>query len=56
VHAVLFAYGVALLDNALLEPLAKACVEERRDEFMLVIAPLPVVGGTGSPANPLAVF
>ena len=56
VHAVLFAYGVALLDNALLEPLARACVEERRDEFMLVIAPLPVLGGTGSPANPLAVF
>ena len=33
-----------------------ACLEEGRDEFMLVIAPLPVVGGTGSPANPLAVF
>ncbi len=56
VHAALFAYGVALLDNALLEPLAQACVEEGRDEFMLVIAPLRVVGGTGSPANPLAVF
>jgi len=24
--------------------------------FMLVIAPLYVIGGTGSPANPLAVF
>jgi len=47
---------VALLDNALLEPLAKACAEEGRDEFMLVISPLPVLGGTGSPANPLAVF
>jgi kynurenine formamidase len=56
VHAALFAYGVALLDNALLEPLARAAVEEGRDEFMLVIAPLRVIGGTGSPANPLAVF
>ena len=56
VHAALFAYGVALLDNALLEPLARASVEEGRNEFMLVIAPLKVVGGTGSPANPLAVF
>ena len=56
VHAAIFAYGVALLDNALLEPLAKACAEEQRDEFMLVISPLRVVGGTGSPANPLAVF
>jgi hypothetical protein len=56
VHSALFAYGMPLLDNALLEPLATACREEGRDEFMLVIAPLPVVGGTGSPANPLAVF
>ena len=56
VHACLFAYGVALLDNALLEPLADACKEENRDEFMLIIAPLRVIGGTGSPTNPLAVF
>ena len=56
VHACLFAYGTALLDNALLEPLANACREEGRDDFMLVIAPLKVIGGTGSPANPLAVF
>jgi kynurenine formamidase len=56
VHGAIFAYGVALLDNALLEPLARACAEENRWEFMLTIAPLPVVGGTGSPANPLALF
>jgi hypothetical protein len=36
--------------------LARACVEEKRDDFMLVIAPLTVAGGTGSPANPLAIF
>ncbi len=29
VHACLFAYGVALLDNALLEPLADACKAEK---------------------------
>jgi hypothetical protein len=56
VHAGIFAYGIALLDNALLEPLARACTDEGRDEFMLVIAPLRVKGGTGSPANPLALF
>jgi kynurenine formamidase len=56
VHAALYAYGIALLDNAILEPLARACAEEGRDEFMLVIAPLKVPGGTGSPANPLALF
>jgi hypothetical protein len=56
VHACLFTYGVALLDNALLEPLAKACIEENRDDFMVIVSPLRVIGGTGSPANPLALF
>ncbi len=56
VHGVIFAYGVALLDNSLLEPLANACAEEGRYEFMLTINPLNVVGGTGSPVNPIAVF
>lgn len=56
VHGAIFAYGVALLDNALLQPLADACTAEGRYEFMLIIAPLKVVGGTGSPANPIALF
>ena len=56
VHGAIFAYGVALLDNALLEPLAHACQAEGRYEFMLTIAPLRVPGGTGSPANPIALF
>ena len=56
VHGVIFAYGVALQDNALLEPLAQACAEEGRYEFMLSILPLRVAGGTGSPVNPVALF
>jgi kynurenine formamidase len=56
VHGAIFAYGIALLDNALLQPLAEVCVQEGRYEFMLTIAPLKVVGGTGSPANPIALF
>jgi kynurenine formamidase len=56
VHAALFMYGIAFLDNALLTPLAEACADEGRYEFMLVAAPLHVVGGTGSPVNPIAVF
>ncbi len=56
VHGAIFAYGVALVDNALLAPLAEACRAEGRYEFLLIVAPLRVVGGTGSPANPLAVF
>ena len=55
-HGALFSYGVALVDNSLLQPLAGACAEENRYEFMLTLAPLPVVGGTGSPVNPLAMF
>ena len=56
VHGAIFAYGVALVDNSLLEPLADVCAEEGRYEFMLTVNPLRVLGGTGSPANPIAVF
>jgi kynurenine formamidase len=56
VHGVIFSFGVPLLDNALLEPLALACAEERRYEFMLMVLPLKVPRGTGSPANPIAMF
>jgi kynurenine formamidase len=48
--------GLALVDNALIEPLAEVCAAERRYEFLFVVAPLRIVDGTGSPANPLAVF
>ena len=56
IHGAIFAYGVGLLDNALLQPLAEACAEEGRYEFLLMIAPLKVDGGTGSPVNPIAVL
>ncbi len=56
VHGAIYSYGLALLDNALVQPLAEACAEEGRYEFMLTIAPLRVEGGTGSPANPIALF
>jgi len=56
VHAALYAFGTALVDNALLEPLADACAERERYDFMFVAAPLPVAGGTGSPINPLVIL
>lgn len=56
VHGAIAAYGLAILDNALLEPLALACRNEDRDEFMLFTAPLVLNGGTSSPVNPIAVF
>lgn len=56
VHGAIFAFGMALVDNCDLAPLSVACAEENRFEFMFTLAPLVVQGGTGSPANPLAVF
>jgi kynurenine formamidase len=55
-HAALFNQGVGLLDNALLEPLALACRQQRRSTFMVAVAPLKIIGGTGSPVNPLAIL
>jgi kynurenine formamidase len=56
VHAVIANFGIALVDNASLESLAAACVEERRYEFMFVALPLRVLRGSGSAANPTAIF
>jgi kynurenine formamidase len=56
VHGAIFSYGIALVDNALLQPLAEACAEEGRYEFMFTFAPLAVIGGTGSPINPIALL
>lgn len=57
VHALaLTALGVPLLDNLDLEELSEACGETGRYEFLLVVAPLVVPGGTGSPVNPIAVL
>jgi kynurenine formamidase len=55
-HGAIFSYGIALVDNALLQPLAEACAAEGRYEFMFTFAPLCVIGGTGSPINPIALF
>jgi kynurenine formamidase len=56
VHGAIFAYGVALVDNCELAALAVECAAQRRNDFMFVVAPLVVQGGTGSPANPLAIL
>ena len=56
VHSILYKFGVCLLDNSLLQPLAETCAEEKRYEFLLMVLPLPVEGGTGSPVNPVAMF
>ncbi|MBO4258114.1 cyclase family protein [Streptomyces griseorubiginosus] len=57
VHALaVAAMGVPLLDNLDLEALSAATAKAGRHEFLLVVAPLNVPGGTGSPVNPVAVL
>jgi kynurenine formamidase len=56
VHGALFAFGIALVDNCLLEPFALACREQGRTDCMFIAAPLRVEGGTGSPMNPIAML
>jgi len=50
------ALGVYLIDNADLGPLAETAARLRRWQFLLVVAPIPVPGATGSIVNPLAMF
>lgn len=45
-------YGISLLEGAVLQPLAAETVSA----FLFIAAPLPLVGGTGSPLTPLAIF
>jgi kynurenine formamidase len=53
---VLVAMGVHIFDNCDLEALSEACGKRNRWEFLLTAAPIAVVGGTGSPLNPVATF
>ena len=52
----LVAMGVHLIDNLDLRALGSACAERRRWEFLLVVQPLRIARGTGSPVNPTAIF
>lgn len=45
-------YGITLIEGLVLRQLAESAPRE----FLFIAAPLPIVGGTGSPLTPLAVF
>jgi kynurenine formamidase len=53
---VLVALGANIFDNLDLEAVAETAKRLDRWEFLLVAAPIPNPGGTGSPLNPLAIF
>jgi kynurenine formamidase len=48
--------GVPLLDNLDLEELSQTCAATGRYTFALVVSPLNIPEGTGSPVNPTAIF
>jgi len=50
------AMGIHLLDYLQFEELRTECERLRRWEFLLVAAPLRIIGGTGSPLNPIAIL
>jgi len=57
VHVLaLVALGMPILDNLDLDAVAEEAARLKRWEFLLVVAPLVIPGGTGSPVNPIATF
>ncbi len=56
VHLAIPFLGLALVDNTNPERLAVACKEMGLYEFLFTATPLRLVGSTGAPAHPLAIF
>jgi kynurenine formamidase len=57
IHQVaIVAMGLPLVDVMDLEAVAKEAAARKRWEFLLTAAPVPVLGGTGFPLNPIATF
>lgn len=57
IHQVaIVAMGLPLVDVMDLEAVAKEAAARKRWEFLLTAAPVPVLGGTGFPINPIATF
>lgn len=48
--------GLAILDNLDLDQAAETAARLNRWEFMIVVSPLRVPNGTGSPVNPIGMF
>lgn len=57
IHQVaIVAMGLPLVDVMDLEAVAKEAAARKRWTFLLTAAPVPVIGGTGFPLNPVATF
>jgi kynurenine formamidase len=55
-HYILAGLGANIIDNADLERVTETARRLNRWEFMLVVLPVAVPGGTGYPVNPIAIF
>jgi kynurenine formamidase len=57
IHQVaIVAMGLPLIDVMDLEVVSQEAAKRKRWEFLLTAAPVPVLGGTGFPLNPIATF
>jgi kynurenine formamidase len=56
VHLAIPILGLCLIDNIHPEHLVEACAAEGRSEFLFMATPLRLIGCTGSPVHPLAIF
>jgi kynurenine formamidase len=56
VHLAIPLLGLCLIDNTYPERLVQACAVEGRNDFLYIATPLRLVGGTGCPVQPLALF
>jgi len=54
-HSLMRGLGIAFTEICNLEPLAEDCAADGQYSFMYSAAPLKVVGGTGSPVNPVVI-
>jgi kynurenine formamidase len=50
------AMGLHFMDSLNLEDVARVCAAENRYAFLCVVAPLRLLGGTGTAVNPIAIF
>jgi kynurenine formamidase len=57
IHQIaIVAMGLPLVDVMDLEAISREAAARKRWEFLLTAAPVPVLGGTGFPLNPIATF
>jgi kynurenine formamidase len=47
--------GISILENLWLEELADACAADGRYDFCMTISAMKLIGGAGSPINPIAI-